>query len=172
MKLKHLAIIAGFLLRGMDIGAAEPLLDGQVQLDLESCKIDSPDNVKATTEIVPGETENSKMLKIVFGEEKMESWEGKLSQKFSVAEPGTYSITFLARVEPTGYSLELSVWAERAGKSARITGREHQNVRNDWTEIHFVLVTEQPEPDLTLSCMGLGHPGSTWFFTDFKLTKE
>lgn len=149
---------------------AEP--SGARKLTLDTCEIRVPEGVESVTETVSGPTENAPALKVGIGEGDMKTWEGKLDQKLGVSEPGTYSITFLARAEPADSSVELSVLAARSGRSERITERTHENIRTEWTEIHFVFVTEQEEPNLTLSCSGLGRPGSTWYFSDFTVKKE
>lgn len=172
MKMRRLFLI-GLFLQVISLVMAEPPAGAHHQLDVNACKIELPRGMNAATEITAGPAEASKALEISIGDDdEMKGWEGKLSQKFSITEPGTYSLTFVSRVEPTDFPIELSVWTNRSGKSERISDRISEVVRTDWTEIHFVLVVGQAENDLVLSCTGLGRPGSTWFFSDFKLTKE
>jgi hypothetical protein len=172
MKLRFLFLAGALLLRGMPSSAAEPFANGNFQAGLEGWQIDSPKSAEAVATVVPGPEESAKALKIEMGDGEMDSWEGKLHQTFSLREAGTYVIHFQARVEPSDSSLELSVWAARSGKSERIGERQKEQAGTDWRQFQYVFTIEQPEEALDFSCSGLARPGTTWFFTAFKLTKE
>jgi len=151
--------------------SAQEFKNGDFSKGTEGWSVSFQNELTAKVAAVPDAFQGKPALVIEVPETDNDPWKGRLSQNVAFPGPGSYTISFFAKVEPgDDDEIKVSNWSD-AQQNLKMGGAKFK-LQNDWQECSCTICVEAGTPKVLIIWSGLAKGGKTFSFANFRITKD